>query len=60
MASDRFAYCYPAGDVIWCMHHNGSWAPPFPIAEADSLGLQVQEDDTNNVVSSEEDDAVVE
>ncbi len=30
----RFSYCYPADGLMWCQHHNGSWAPPFPIGEA--------------------------
>jgi len=30
----KFARCYPANGFMWCQHFNGSYAPPFPIADA--------------------------
>jgi hypothetical protein len=30
MDSSKFAICYYADGMIWCQHHNGNWAPPFP------------------------------
>ncbi len=29
----KFAICYPADGMMWCQHHNGNWAPPFPISQ---------------------------
>lgn len=32
--SDKFLLCVPdyAKGLMWCKHHNGNWAPPFPIS----------------------------
>ncbi len=36
MAS-KFAICVPDYEnmVIWCQHHSGKWAPPFPMRNTD-------------------------
>ncbi len=58
--SNRFAHCHRSGDVVWCMHHNGAWAPPFPADDFQfPVVAQASETETNKDVSSEENDVLV-
>jgi len=43
----HFAICIPdfVNKLIWCQHHNGSWAPPFPMSDTDTKDSPKDESD---------------
>ncbi|MBP9717113.1 MAG: hypothetical protein KBD44_00140 [Candidatus Pacebacteria bacterium] len=37
---NRFRHCHESDGLMWCQHHNGSWAPPFTASPVDSNGAE--------------------
>ena len=41
----KFAHCHYANGLMWCQHHNGSWAPPVPASPKEENEKPPKEED---------------
>jgi hypothetical protein len=58
--SAKFAHCHfdETTGLVWCHHHNGSWAPPFKVSTTSSSVEYVKtpsEDSTQDEVDTKTD-----